>query len=99
MKALFIGGTGLISSACSDLALERGHELFILNRSQSGKYPLPAGAQYLQADVHGNEARSAAPGQQQAEEGRRAGAGCRWPTARWARPATVCRPSTPSWTH
>jgi nucleoside-diphosphate-sugar epimerase len=53
LKVLFIGGTGLISSACSDLALERGHELFILNRSQSGKYPLPAGAQFLRADVHG----------------------------------------------
>jgi len=28
MKVLFIGGTGLISSACSELALERGIELF-----------------------------------------------------------------------
>jgi nucleoside-diphosphate-sugar epimerase len=33
MKILFIGGTGLISSACSELAVERGHELFLLNRS------------------------------------------------------------------
>ncbi len=55
MKVLFIGGTGLISSACSELALARGHELFILNRSQSGKYPLPAGAQLLRADVHGSQ--------------------------------------------
>lgn len=54
MKVLFIGGTGLISSACSKLALARGHDLFILNRSQSGKYPLPAGAQLLRADVHGS---------------------------------------------
>jgi nucleoside-diphosphate-sugar epimerase len=54
MKVLFIGGTGLISSACSEVALARGHELFVLNRSQSGKYPLPAGAQLLQADVHGS---------------------------------------------
>ncbi len=36
MKVLFIGGTGLISSACSELALERGIELYILNRSRSG---------------------------------------------------------------
>ena len=56
MKILFVGGTGLISSACSDLALERGHELFILNRNQSGKYPLPKGAQLLVGDVHGDEA-------------------------------------------
>jgi nucleoside-diphosphate-sugar epimerase len=55
MKILFIGGTGLISSACSDLVVEHGHELFILNRSQSNKHPLPAGAQLIKADVHGNQ--------------------------------------------
>ncbi|MGB8215023.1 MAG: SDR family oxidoreductase [Anaerolineales bacterium] len=55
MKVLFIGGTGLISSACSELALERGLELFILNRSQSDKYPLPQGAHLLVGDVHGDE--------------------------------------------
>lgn len=54
MRVLFIGGTGLISSACTELALRRGHELFVLNRSKSGKYPIPAGAQLLQADVHGS---------------------------------------------
>ena len=32
MKVLFIGGTGLISSACTRLAVERGVELFLLNR-------------------------------------------------------------------
>ncbi len=32
MKVLFIGGTGLISSACTRLALERGLDLFLLNR-------------------------------------------------------------------
>jgi nucleoside-diphosphate-sugar epimerase len=56
MKVLFIGGTGLISSACSDLALERGLDLYILNRSQSEKYPLPQGARLLVGDVHGDEA-------------------------------------------
>ena len=59
MKLLFIGGTGLISSACSDLAVARGHELFILNRSVSRKYPLPEGATLLQADIHADEARLA----------------------------------------
>jgi nucleoside-diphosphate-sugar epimerase len=56
MKLLFIGGTGLISSACSDLAVARGHELFILNRSVSKKYPVPQTATVLQADVYGDEA-------------------------------------------
>ena len=59
MKILFIGGTGIISSACSELALARGHELFLLNRSVSTKYPVPAGATVLQADVHADEARLA----------------------------------------
>lgn len=59
MKLLFIGGTGLISSACSDLAVVRGHELFLLNRSASKKYPAPEGAAVLQADIHLEEARLA----------------------------------------
>ncbi len=59
MKLLFIGGTGLISSACSELAAARGHELFLLNRSASTKYPVPAGATVLQADVHADETRLA----------------------------------------
>jgi nucleoside-diphosphate-sugar epimerase len=50
MKVLFIGGTGVISSACSQLALERGIELFLLNRGQSVR-PMPAGAQILQGDI------------------------------------------------
>ena len=45
MKILFIGGTGLISSACSELALQRGMDLYILNRGVSQKYPFLAGAQ------------------------------------------------------
>ena len=56
MKLLFIGGTGLISSACSELAVQRGHELFLLNRSTSTKYPTPQGATVLQADVHADTA-------------------------------------------
>jgi nucleoside-diphosphate-sugar epimerase len=56
MKLLFIGGTGLISSACSELAVERGHELFLLNRSSSAKYPAPEHATVLQADIHADSA-------------------------------------------
>ncbi len=53
MKILFIGGTGLISTACSELAIKRGHDLTILNRSQTKKIPVPSGAHLLTADVHG----------------------------------------------
>ncbi|MGE5374925.1 MAG: SDR family oxidoreductase [Bacteroidota bacterium] len=60
MKLLFIGGTGLISSACSDLAVASGHELFILNRSISRKYPAPKGSVLLQADIYADEAHLAA---------------------------------------
>ena len=54
MKVLFIGGTGLISSACSELAVERGLDLYLLNRSQSKKHPIPAGAHLLSGNVHGD---------------------------------------------
>lgn len=56
MKVLFIGGTGIISSACSKLALERGIELYLLNRGQSVR-PVPEGARVLRGDVR--EPRSA----------------------------------------
>ena len=56
MKVLFIGGTGLISSACSELALERGLKLTLLNRNQSKKYPIPTGAHLLEGDVHADPA-------------------------------------------
>ena len=35
MRILFIGGTGLISSACSDATVTAGHELWLLNRGRS----------------------------------------------------------------
>lgn len=56
MKVLFVGGTGLISSACSDLAVGQGVELFLLNRGRSDKYPVPEGARLLVGDVHGDPA-------------------------------------------
>ncbi len=56
MKILFIGGTGLISSACADLAVQRGHDLTLLNRSISAKYSMPPGAQRLVGDVRGDPA-------------------------------------------
>jgi nucleoside-diphosphate-sugar epimerase len=50
MRVLFIGGTGIISSACSELALERGIELFLLCRGRSPR-PLPKGAKVLTGDI------------------------------------------------
>lgn len=50
MKVLFIGGTGVISTASTALALERGWELWLLNRGQGA--PAPAGARRLTADVN-----------------------------------------------
>ena len=50
MKALFIGGTGAISTAVSRLALARGIELAHLNRGQSGA-EMP-GIRQITADVH-----------------------------------------------
>jgi nucleoside-diphosphate-sugar epimerase len=52
MRALFIGGTGIISSACSELALARGWELYHLRRGRPTSHPAPEGVVTLQADVH-----------------------------------------------
>ncbi len=55
MKALFIGGTGNISNACSELALEKGWDLFLLNR---GTQPLSGNikkATSLVADINDPE--------------------------------------------
>ncbi len=50
MKVLFIGGTGIISSACSELALKRGIELYLLNRGRSVR-PAPLEAMILHGDI------------------------------------------------
>jgi len=51
MKVLFIGGTGVISSACSQLAVERGIDLYLMNRGRTTKRPVPDAAHLLQADL------------------------------------------------
>lgn len=53
MKALFIGGTGTISTAISTKLLEEGHELWLINRGTRND-ALPAGAHIIKADI-GNE--------------------------------------------
>src|SRR6266540_2180898 len=54
MKILFIGGTGLISTASTRLAIEQGMELFVLNRGNHSDPP--AGATNLIADIRDSEA-------------------------------------------
>ena len=61
MKVLFIGGTGLISSACSQLAVDRGLELYLLNRGQTSR-PVPAAVHILQGDIRDRESVTAALG-------------------------------------
>ena len=56
MKILFIGGTGLISSACSERALECGMDLTLLNRGVSKKYPTPQQAHLMYGDIHADPA-------------------------------------------
>lgn len=51
MKALFIGGTGTISSAISKLAVEKGWELYLLNRGNKSDRA-PAGAKIIKADIN-----------------------------------------------
>ena len=51
MKVLFVGGTGIISSACSALAVERGIELYLLSRGETTKRPAPSAARLLKADI------------------------------------------------
>jgi nucleoside-diphosphate-sugar epimerase len=50
MRVLFIGGTGIISSACSELAIQQGMELYLLNRGKSIR-PMAKGAIHLEADI------------------------------------------------
>jgi nucleoside-diphosphate-sugar epimerase len=61
VKVLFIGGTGIISSACSKLALEKGIDLYLLNRGKSIR-PVPAGAKVLNGDIRDPESVSKAIG-------------------------------------
>ncbi len=51
MRVLFIGGTGLISTACTQLAVRRGIEMFLLNRGRSRPDQVPQGATVLTADA------------------------------------------------
>jgi len=50
MRILFIGGTGVISSACTREAVRQGHDLYILNRGVTAD-AAPEGTISLRADI------------------------------------------------
>ncbi|SDT19169.1 SDR family oxidoreductase [Actinopolymorpha singaporensis] len=62
LKVLFIGGTGIISSACGARAVESGVDLTILNRGSTSIRPVPDGAEVIQGDIRDPESARAALG-------------------------------------
>jgi nucleoside-diphosphate-sugar epimerase len=60
LRVLFIGGTGVISSACAREAAAGAVELFVLTRGQSQLRPLPPGVRELRADARDTAAVRAA---------------------------------------
>ncbi|MGD0836184.1 MAG: NAD-dependent epimerase/dehydratase family protein [Polyangia bacterium] len=63
MKVLFIGGTGVISSACSRVAVEAGIQLFHLRRGKTARQ-VPLGVKVLVGDIRSSSSVRAALGQQ-----------------------------------
>ena len=52
MKVLFIGGTGIISTASTAVAVARGLDVYVLNRGTSGS--VPEGAKVITGDINGD---------------------------------------------
>lgn len=50
LKILFIGGTGVISSACTHLCHQEGHTLYLLNRGNTNR-SIPAGIEHIKGDI------------------------------------------------
>jgi len=61
MKALFLGGTGIISTACTQLAVARGFHVTLLNRARRPALP---GTHQITADIADPAATAAALGKQ-----------------------------------
>jgi len=64
-SVLFLGGTGIISSACTERALTQGFEVFVLNRGTSTTRPMPADAQSLVGDLSDPDSVRSAIGQRE----------------------------------
>lgn len=54
MRVLFIGGTGLISTAVSELSVAKGYELYLLTRGRLDEFA-PKGAHILHGDISDEE--------------------------------------------
>ena len=63
LSVLFIGGSGVISTAAAELAVARGHRLTVLNRGESTLRAVPADAEVLTANVRDAAAVRAALGE------------------------------------
>jgi nucleoside-diphosphate-sugar epimerase len=61
MKVLFLGGTGIISTACTQLAVARGFHVTLLNRARRPTLP---GAHQITADIADPAAAATALGKQ-----------------------------------
>ncbi|MEY9211254.1 nucleoside-diphosphate-sugar epimerase [Thermobifida halotolerans] len=55
LRVLFIGGTGIISSACARHAVAAGIDLTLVNRGNSSPRAVPEGVETLRADVRDPE--------------------------------------------
>lgn len=56
LRVLYIGGSGIISSACVRRSLAVGHEVTVLNRGQSTTRALPDGLTVVHGDIHDRSA-------------------------------------------
>ena len=56
MKVLYIGGTGIISSACVRRSVALGHDVFLLRRGLSASYEAPGEVTTLLGDIQGERA-------------------------------------------
>jgi nucleoside-diphosphate-sugar epimerase len=63
LRVLFLGGTGIISSASSWRAVEAGLDLTVVNRGKTSTRPLPPEARVLTADVNDASAFAAVAGE------------------------------------
>lgn len=52
MKVLFIGGTGNLSSACTEIAINKGIEIYHLNRGLAQKTQSTKEVKTIIADIH-----------------------------------------------
>jgi nucleoside-diphosphate-sugar epimerase len=61
-SVLFLGGTGVISSAAVALAADRGWDVTVVNRGRSSVRPVPSSVKTLEADIRDPESLAAAVG-------------------------------------